>query len=159
MNEIKAQIGNTAWYLTRILDASGSCDHCGRELKHLYNVVNPNGIEMTVGRGCVKRITGWTLSYAQAQQALRSARRTAEIQARRNLVDAEYSHLASAHNEVETACRTAKENGFDPLSGYAHVSMETKRMSAIYTEATLSDNLWRTNSTYTWRDYLESRYR
>lgn len=72
-----AQIGDTDWYLVSIQSESGSCAHCGRDLKHLYRVVNPDGREITVGRGCVKKLTGWTLAAAEAKRILWLAERNA----------------------------------------------------------------------------------
>ena len=152
-----ARIGDTAWYLTTILHTTGSCDHCGRALKHLYEVVNPDGKEMTVGRGCVKKITGWTLSYAQAQQALRSAARMAEIARRRKIVGDEYPELAAAEQEVQTACGQARAEGFDPLSGYHRVPAERRSMGAMFNQAVLSDNLWFREGA--WREYLQETAR
>lgn len=77
MVSVAAQIGDTAWYLVAMPDGSGQCDHCGRNLKHLYRVVNPASEELTVGRGCVKRLTGWTLATAEAKRLLWLAERDA----------------------------------------------------------------------------------
>jgi len=90
---IAAQIGNTDWYLTGIRSSAGECDHCGRTLKHLYSVRNgQTGEDMIVGRGCCKKVTGWTLTAAQAARALRYA----EAQARAN---ATWSRFALAYPE------------------------------------------------------------
>lgn len=149
-----APIGDTAWYLVKILHVEGCCDHCGRSLKHLYEVVNPEGREMTVGRGCVKRITGWTLSYAQAQQALRSAARGVEMDRRRAIVSAEYPGLADANAQVQEACRAARAAGFDAMSGYSRVPTVTRSSAAVFSTATHEDHLWRGDEG--WREYLAS---
>jgi hypothetical protein len=73
---ISARIGTTDWHLTGIRSSKEGqrCDHCPRRLKHLYDVTNTvTGQALTVGRGCCKKITGWTLSAAQAAQLLRHA--------------------------------------------------------------------------------------
>jgi hypothetical protein len=73
---ISARIGTTDWHLTAIRSSKEGqrCDHCPRRLKHLYDVTNTvTGQALTVGRGCCKKITGWTLSAAQAAQLLRHA--------------------------------------------------------------------------------------
>ena len=40
--------GATGWYLARMPNGSGNCDHCGGCLKHLYQVVNHDRRGMTV---------------------------------------------------------------------------------------------------------------
>lgn len=72
---ITAQIGNTEWHLTGIRTTSGTaCDHCGRSLKNLYDVRNDStGKALTVGRGCSKSVTGWTLTASEAARVLRMA--------------------------------------------------------------------------------------
>ncbi|MGH3921331.1 MAG: hypothetical protein ACRDTT_00350 [Pseudonocardiaceae bacterium] len=148
---MSAQIGDTAWYLVGMPEGGASCDHCGRELKHLYRVVNPGGTEMTVGRGCVKKITGWTLSYAQAQRALRVVRRCAEIDRREAIAAARYPGLAADYTAVQDECRAARADGFDPLSGYARVSEDVRRSAGLFTTAITEDHLWRGEG---WADYL-----
>lgn len=106
---------------------------------------------MTVGRGCVKKITGWTLSYAQAAQALRSAARGVEMDRRRGIVGAEYAALAAANEEMQAAYRQARLAGFDPTSGYHRVPMSTRAYAAMFVTATVEDHLWRADG---WRDYL-----
>ncbi|MEY9839368.1 hypothetical protein [Streptacidiphilus sp. EB103A] len=79
-----ARIGTTGWTLSGITTSPGgtSCDHCGRLLKHLYDVVDHStGRAMTVGRGCCKKVTGWSLSAAQAAQLLRAAASAARKEA------------------------------------------------------------------------------
>lgn len=86
---IAARIGTTNWHLTGIRTTSGTtCDHCGRTLKNLYEIVNTaTGQPMTVGRGCCKNVTGWNLAAAQAAHLLR----TAERQARKTAAWAEFA--------------------------------------------------------------------
>jgi hypothetical protein len=69
------QLGSTGWFLVGKPDGGGTCDHCGRNLKHCYLVVSPDRAEMTVGRGCVKVLTGWTLSASEANRLLWLAER------------------------------------------------------------------------------------
>lgn len=151
-----APIGDTAWYLTKILHTAGSCEHCGRTLKHLYNVVNPTGQEMTVGRGCVKKITGWALSYAQAEQALRSARRSVELDRRREIVGSQYPELAEAFRTLEDAGRRLRAEGYDVQGAYGRVGRRVCERAALFSEATTEDSLWRGRGD-TWRDYVAWR--
>jgi hypothetical protein len=72
-----APLGSTGWRLVGLATGSASCEHCNRALKYLYRVVNPAGEEMVVGRGCVKKLTGWTLEAAHAARLLRIAERDA----------------------------------------------------------------------------------
>lgn len=83
MNTIAAQIGTTDWQLTGIRNsASAKCEHCGRKLKNLYDVRNSTTAKtMTIGRGCCKKVTGWTLTAAQAAHALRMAESKARQEA------------------------------------------------------------------------------
>lgn len=69
------RIGNTDWRITGKTAEGGACDHCGRTLKHCYTVINPSGEKMTVGRGCVKVLTGWTLTAAEAARLVWLAER------------------------------------------------------------------------------------
>jgi hypothetical protein len=72
---VTAPIGATGWRLVAITSSkSGTpCDHCGRTLKRLFTVQNPDGRQMVVGRGCVKKLTGWTLEAAEAERMLKWA--------------------------------------------------------------------------------------
>lgn len=149
-----AQIGSTTWYLTKILHIEGSCDHCGRTLKHLYEVVNPDGKEMTVGRGCVKKLTGWTLSYAQAEQALRSALRCAEIDRRRAIVAAAYPELAEAFAALENAAKQMRSEGYDIQGAYGRVGRAVSNQAALFSQATTEDFMWREGGYSTWQEYL-----
>lgn len=154
MSTIAAQIGSTAWYLTKILHTEGSCDHCGRSLKHLYEVVNPSGQEMTVGRGCVKKITGWTLSYAQAEQALRSAKRCAEIDRRRVIVGEAYPTLAKSFAALNAAAVQMRAEGYDIQGAYGRVGRAVSNEASLFSQATTEDHLWREGGHTTWREYL-----
>ncbi|MFF9785625.1 hypothetical protein [Streptomyces nigrescens] len=85
-----AQIGTTDWNLTgiRTSRAGERCGHCPRTLKNLYDVENRvTGQKMTVGRGCCKKVTGWTLAAAEAARILRAA----AIEARQAAVWAEFA--------------------------------------------------------------------
>jgi len=100
---IAARIANTDWYLTAIHSGTGDCDHCGRTLKHLYTVRNgQTGEDMIVGRGCCKKVTGWTLTAAQAARALRGA----EAKAR---ADATWDRFAQAHPECAAKLRRDRD--------------------------------------------------
>jgi hypothetical protein len=69
----------TTWKLTGKPNGGGSCEHCGRSLTHRYEVTSDSGAKMIVGRGCLKAVTGWTLTAAQAARELRMI----EVRARR----------------------------------------------------------------------------
>lgn len=153
MTTTAAQIGDTTWYLTKILHTTGSCDHCGRSLKHLYEVVNPHGQEMTVGRGCVKKITGWTLTYAQAQQALRVAARSVELDRRRSIVGYEYPELVAAFVALETAAKEMRIEGYDVQGAYGRVGMLVANRASLFSQATTTNWFW-DGSGDDWRDYL-----
>jgi len=70
MTATAPQLGNTGWYLVGKHTAGGGCDHCGRPLANCYVVADSDAKEMTLGRGCVKKVTGWTLTAAKAEQML-----------------------------------------------------------------------------------------
>lgn len=149
-----AQIGTTAWYLTGIRHTEGTCDHCGRALKHLYEVVDPTGREMTLGRSHVKQVTGWTLSYAQAEQALRSARRGVEMDRRRAVVAAVYPELRDAYVALAEAGRQLRAEGYDPQGAYSRVGRVAANRAALFTTATHEDGLWNGRLDWSWREYL-----
>ncbi|MET9818300.1 hypothetical protein [Streptomyces sp. NPDC006355] len=79
-----ALIGDTAWKLVGIRHAPNGqkCGHCPRVIQNLYDVVNlATGQEVTMGRGCCKRITGWKLTLAEARRlADLAARETAALE-------------------------------------------------------------------------------
>ena len=55
----------------------GQCEHCPRKLATHYVITSGEGQTMKVGRGCLKKITGWTVTAAQADAAVRLAAREA----------------------------------------------------------------------------------
>lgn len=57
--------------------AGGQCEHCPRRLATHYVITSDAGQTMKVGRGCLKKITGWTVTAAQAEAAVRLAARDA----------------------------------------------------------------------------------
>lgn len=59
------------WKLTGKPGGAGECEHCGRGLVHRYEVTSSESRKMIVGRGCLKAVTGWTLTAAQAASELR----------------------------------------------------------------------------------------
>jgi len=61
----------TTWKLTGKPNGAGECEHCGRNLVHRYEVTSDAATKMIVGRGCLKSVTGWTLTAAQAANELR----------------------------------------------------------------------------------------
>ena len=66
-----ATLADAGWKLTARVAGTGSCDHCSRDLAYRYLITTPDGREMVVGRGCLKTLTGWTLSVAQAEREIR----------------------------------------------------------------------------------------
>lgn len=68
---------STDWTLKGIRRDSGSCDHCGRTLGRLFRVADAAGVEMTVGVGCSKKLTGYSWSVAQAERMQACADREA----------------------------------------------------------------------------------
>ncbi|QPL14142.1 hypothetical protein QEH48_gp113 [Streptomyces phage TurkishDelight] len=75
-----ALIGTSAWKLVRVRNAPNGepCGHCPRVLKTVYDLANTEtGEEMTVGRGCCKTVTGWTLTAAEARRLADLAAREA----------------------------------------------------------------------------------
>lgn len=66
-----ATAAKVTWKLTGQPEGGGECEHCGRNLVHRYSVTSSKGQQMTVGRGCLKSVTGWTLTAAQAAAELR----------------------------------------------------------------------------------------
>jgi len=70
----------TTWKLTGKPNGGGQCEHCPRSLVHRYEVTSTEtGAKMIVGRGCLKAVTGWTLTAAQAEREIRMI----EVRARR----------------------------------------------------------------------------
>jgi hypothetical protein len=67
------------WKLTGQPGGPGDCEHCGRSLVFRYEVTSSAGDRMIVGRGCLKVVTGWTMSAAQAARELKMI----EVRARR----------------------------------------------------------------------------
>jgi hypothetical protein len=77
---VTAHTGTTAWKLTgsRTAPHGATCDRCPRTLRNLYDLTDTaTGETMTVGRGCLKKVTGWTLTAAQAARLLAQAEREA----------------------------------------------------------------------------------
>ncbi|MFU0240421.1 hypothetical protein ACKI1J_32370 [Streptomyces scabiei] len=75
-----ALIGSSAWKLVRVRTTPNGeqCGHCPRLLKNVYDLANTEtGQEMTVGRGCCKTVTGWTLTAAEARRLADLAAREA----------------------------------------------------------------------------------
>lgn len=79
MTTITARIGESDWGLVSIGHQGGVCQHCDRELKHVYTVRNAvTGETMTVGRTCCKAVTGWTLALAEAKRLVWYAQKQIE---------------------------------------------------------------------------------
>lgn len=92
-----ARIGTTGWDLTGIRVSAGeTCGHCGRTLRHVYDVRNTAaGDAMTFGRACCKKVTGWNLELADARNLLRHAEAVARRSAKWAAFTAEYPDLAA----------------------------------------------------------------
>jgi hypothetical protein len=90
-----APIGSTGWRLVAVATSKTGvpCDHCQRVLKRLFTVRDLNDRQMVVGRGCVKKLTGWTLEIAEAERLLKWA----ALQAHRA---AAWSRFATQHAEL-----------------------------------------------------------
>jgi hypothetical protein len=71
---------NITWKLTG-KGTGGQCEHCPRQLVTHYEVTSSDGRKMTVGRGCLKKVTGWTVTAAEAERMIRQAAREARWQA------------------------------------------------------------------------------
>jgi hypothetical protein len=67
------------WTLAGITSGEATCDHCGRTLARCFRVVAPNGDDMTVGRVCSAKLTGykWAVAAAERAERLRIAEETA----------------------------------------------------------------------------------
>lgn len=87
------------WNLTgiRTTAAGETCGHCGRTLRNLYDLRNTTtGQTLTVGRGCCKDVTGWTLTLAQAKAKVRYAEAVVRRATKWAAFTAEYPALAAA---------------------------------------------------------------
>ncbi len=54
--------------LRGITSGSGVCDHCGRTLARLFRVTSPDGTDLTVGRTCSAKLTGYKWNVALAER-------------------------------------------------------------------------------------------
>lgn len=98
---ITAQIGTTDWQLTGIGHNGGTCEHCDRNLTHVYAVRNAQtGHNMTVGRSCCKKVTGWTLAAKEADRILAYAEKLARREAAWIEFTAEQPALAAAMDDA-----------------------------------------------------------
>lgn len=62
---------DAGWKLTARVAGTGTCEHCPRPLVNRYEVTHTDGRTLVVGRGCLKSLTGWTLTAAQADREIR----------------------------------------------------------------------------------------
>ncbi|AVH61769.1 MULTISPECIES: hypothetical protein [Streptomyces] len=125
MDAVTAQIGTTDWHLTgiRTSHAGETCGHCPRTLKNLYDIKNSQtGQTMTVGRGCCKKVTGWTLAAAEAARILRVAERQARKVAAWAEFTAEYPQIANqlAADTSPSAAEVKDEIKTGPSYRWAH---------------------------------------
>ena len=62
--------------------SGGQCEHCPRQLVTHYTIRNAEtGQSMRVGRGCLKKVTGWTVTAAAADRIIRQAEKQARWEA------------------------------------------------------------------------------
>ena len=80
MAAVDADAPAVTWKLTG-KGGPAQCGHCPRALVTHYTVTASTGQTMIVGRGCLKKVTGWTLTAAQAASRLRLAEREARWEA------------------------------------------------------------------------------
>jgi hypothetical protein len=105
----------TTWKLTG-RGTGGQCEHCPRRLATHYVVTDTaTGTSMKVGRRCLKKVTGWTVTAAQAEAAVRLAEQDARWSAWCAASPAEAAVVAQA------AEREAEEvrQGLRQCAGYA----------------------------------------
>lgn len=94
-----APIGPSQWRLTAVARGSATCDHCDRRLMNTFTVTNPAGQEMTLGRACCKKVTGYDLSMNEAARMLRvefEAAQRAAVWAQFSAADPESAALINA---------------------------------------------------------------
>ena len=102
---VAARIGDSDWELTGIGHTGGVCQHCDRELKHVYSVRNTTtGEAKTVGRTCCKKVTGWTLALADARRLLWYAQKQIERAAN-------WEHFTAAFPEVAAHITANQKTG------------------------------------------------
>lgn len=102
----------------------GQCEHCRASLKFMWTIRHDDGRTMGVGRTCIKKVTGWTVSAQEAENALRAA-----------AMDARWIEFAAAYpgqaaaiqaawdaTVAEQAARTAA--GLDPYGAVQNPSGE-----------------------------------
>ncbi|MGH3779587.1 MAG: hypothetical protein ACRDRO_02875, partial [Pseudonocardiaceae bacterium] len=96
----------------------------------------------------VKKLTGWTVSYAEAQRLLRCA----ETDRRKSVVTEAFPELAAAYAAVQDACRQARAEGYDAYAGFGRVDEETRRGHNVFQNAYTSRNLWEHGER--WREFI-----
>lgn len=74
----------------------GQCEHCGASLKFMWTIRHEDGRTMGVGRTCIKRVTGWTVSAQEAENALKVA-----------AMDARWTEFAAAYPQQAAAIQAA----------------------------------------------------
>src|ERR1700693_647124 len=84
------------WRLTGKPEGRGLCDHCPRRLTHRYEITSSASQVMTVGACCLRVITGWTITPAEAESQLKWRK----VTARR---EANWSAFAAAHPDEAAA--------------------------------------------------------
>ena len=83
------------WKITA-KSSCGSCEHCGAALKFMWTIRHEDGRTMGVGRTCIKKVTGWTVSAQEAESALRVA-----------AMDARWDEFAAAYPQQAAAIQAA----------------------------------------------------
>jgi hypothetical protein len=146
-----APIGMTGWQLVAVTASRSGvpCDHCGRVLKRLFTVRNPDRRQMIVGRGCVKKLTGWTLEAAEAERMLKWA----ALQARRAVAWSRFAEQRPDLAALIDADITAYERGVPAHIG-AGASHQIKtwicdgQVTGSFLENRITDYLRRRDSFY-----------
>lgn len=102
-----ARIATTDWDLTAVRVSAGeTCSHCGRTLRHVYDLRNTaTGEVMTVGRTCCKDVTGWSLTLAEARAELRYRETLVKRAAKWAAFTAEHPELAAVIDADHAAGR------------------------------------------------------
>lgn len=117
-----APIGPTKWRLVGIGRERAVCDHCDRPLVNTYTVEDPAGARKTLGRACVKKVTGYNLAQAEAARLLRVAAKSA----RRAEVWAAWAQSNPEHAALLVADINGWIAWYSEATGraYSRVSME-----------------------------------
>lgn len=138
------------WKLTGIVKADTACECCTRRVTaRAFHVVHPDHGELELGRRCAIRATGWK----RLDDAVRIARRRAEVSRREALVAEAFPELAEAHQAEEERAREAQAAGFEPQ--YPGQDVRGRRFY-LFQLATTEDWIWR-DGAECWREFIAER--